>query len=63
MKSYSRLIYLVYEFLNDGKYSAFTKILFGAFQDAKKDESVRRAYKHLAALHEVCNDLEMVSYS
>lgn len=27
------------------------------FKDAKKDESVRKSYKHLAALHENCNQL------
>ncbi|CAG0888698.1 unnamed protein product [Darwinula stevensoni] len=27
------------------------------FRDAKKDESVRKAYKHLAALHECCDQL------
>ena len=30
-----------------------TSVTFIFFQDAKKDEAVRKAYKYLAALHEV----------
>ena len=35
----------------------FINPIFWVEQDAKKDESVRKAYKHLAALHECCDQL------
>lgn len=55
-------------YLQDFSYEGWFKNCFHVkyyfhTQDAKKDESVRKSYKYLAALHEVRNRAFWISYT
>lgn len=46
--------------MNIVTYSRSTKTIYFALQDAKKDEGVKKAYRLLAALHEVTSALSLI---